>query len=67
MLVSTAFFLGLLLGGIILVVTLLYDKRTTKECPVCKQAKELQEKEEEVLKKRVERPTNRLQKLISNF
>lgn len=51
MLVSTAFFLGLLLGGIILVVTLLYDKRTTKECPVCKQAKELQEKEEETLKK----------------
>ena len=51
MLVSTAFFLGLLLGGILLVVTLLYDKRTTTECPVCKQAKELQEKEEEALKK----------------
>ena len=51
MLVSTAFFLGLLLGGIILVVTLLYDKRTTTECPVCKQAKELQEKEEETFKK----------------
>ena len=51
MLASTAFFLGLLLGGIILVVTLLYDKRTTTECPVCKQAKELQEKEEEALKK----------------
>ena len=51
MLVSTAFFLGLLLGGIILVVTLLYDKRTTTECPVCKQARELQEKEEEALKK----------------
>lgn len=51
MLASTAFFLGLLLGGIILVVTLLYDKRTTTECPVCKQAKELQEKEEEILKK----------------
>ena len=51
MLVSTAFFLGLLLGGIILVVTLLYDKRTTTECPVCKQAKESQEKEEEILKK----------------
>ena len=51
MLVSTAFFLGLLLGGIILVVTLLYDKRTTTECPVCKQAKEAQEKEEEALKK----------------
>ena len=44
MLVSTAFFLGLLLGGIILVVTLIYDKGTTTECPVCKQAKELQEK-----------------------
>ena len=51
MLVSTAFFLGLLLGGIILVVTLLYDKRTTTECPVCKQAKELQEEEEEALRK----------------
>ena len=51
MLVSTAFFLGLLLGGILLVVTLLYDKRTTTECPVCKQAKESQEKEEEILKK----------------
>ena len=51
MLVSTVFFLGLILGGIILVVTLLYDKRTTTECPVCKEAKELQEKEEEALKK----------------
>ena len=51
MLASTAFFLGLLLGGFILVVTLLYDKRTTTECPVCKQAKELQEKEEEALRK----------------
>ena len=51
MLASTAFFLGLLLGGILLVVTLLCDKRTTTECPVCKQAKELQEKEEEALKK----------------
>ena len=51
MLASTAFFLGLFLGGFILVVTLIYDKKTTKECPVCKQAKELQEKEEEVLKK----------------
>ena len=51
MLVSTAFFLGLLLGGILLVVTLLYDKETTKECPVCKQTRELQEKEEEALKK----------------
>ena len=51
MLVSTAFFLGLLLGGILLVVTLIYDKRTTTECLVCKQAKELQEKEEEALRK----------------
>ena len=51
MLVSTAFFLGLLLEGILSVVTLLYDKRTTTECPVCKQARELQEKEEEILKK----------------
>ena len=51
MLVSTAFFLGLLLGGIILVVTLIIDKRTTKECPVCKEVRELQEKEEEALKK----------------
>ena len=51
MLVSTAFFLGLLLGGFILVVVLIYDKKTTTECPVCKQAKELQEKEEEALKK----------------
>ena len=53
MLVSTAFFLGLLLGGggILSVVTLLYDKRTTKECPVCKEVRELQEKEEEALKK----------------
>ena len=51
MLVSTAFFLGLLLEGILSVVTLLYDKRTTTECPVCKQAKESQEKEEEILKK----------------
>ena len=50
MLASTAFFLGLLLGGILLVVTLLYDKRTTTECPVCKQAKELQEKEEALRK-----------------
>ena len=51
MLASTAFFLGLLLGGILLVVTLLYDKRTTTECPVCKQTRELQEKEEEALRK----------------
>ena len=51
MLVSTAFFLGLLLGGIILVVTLIIDKRTTKECPVCKEVRELQEKEEEALRK----------------
>ena len=50
MLVSTAFFLGLLLGGILSVVTLIYDKRTTTECPVCKQAKELQEKEEALRK-----------------
>ena len=50
MLVSTAFFLGLLLGGILLVVTLLYDKRTTTECPVCKEANELQEKEEALKK-----------------
>lgn len=51
MLASTAFFLGLLLGGFILVVTLLYDKRTTTECPVCKEVRELQEKEEEALRK----------------
>ena len=51
MLASDAFFLGLLLGGFILAVGLLYDKKTTEECPVCKQAKELQEKEEEILKK----------------
>ena len=51
MLASTAFFLGLLLGGILLVVVLIYDKKTTKECPVCKQEKELQEKEEEALRK----------------
>ena len=51
MLASTAFFLGLLLGGILLVVTLLYDKRTTKECAVCKEVRELQEKEEEALRK----------------
>ena len=67
MLASTAFFLGLLLGVILVLILQFYDKKTTKECPVCKQAKELQEKEEEALKKRVERPTNRLQKLISNF
>ena len=51
MLASTAFFLGLLLGGFILVATLIYGKRVTTECPVCKQAKELQEKEEEALRK----------------
>ena len=51
MLVSTAFFLGLLLGGFILVVVLIYNKKTTKECPVCKQNRELQEKEEEALRK----------------
>ena len=45
MLASTAFFLGLLLGGFILVAVLIYDKKTTKECPVCKEVKELQEKE----------------------
>ena len=51
MLASTAFFLGLLLGSFILVVVLIYDKKTTKECPVCKQERELQEKEEEALRK----------------
>ena len=51
MLASTAFFLGLLLGGFILVVVLIYDKKTTKECPVCKEVRELQEKEEEALRK----------------
>ena len=50
MLASTAFFLSLLLWSIFLVVTLLYDKKITKECPVCKQAKELQEKEEALKK-----------------
>ena len=35
----------------LLVVTLLYDKRTTTECPVCKEVRELQEKEEEALRK----------------
>ena len=51
MLASTAFFLGLLLGGFILVVVLIYDKKTTKECPVCKEVREMQEKEEERLYK----------------
>ena len=51
MLVSTAFFLGLLLGGFILAIVLIYDKKTTEECPVCKQVRELQEKEEEALRK----------------
>ena len=51
MLASTAFFLGLLIGGVILVLVLLYDKKTTKECPVCKEVRELQEKEEEALRK----------------
>ena len=51
MLASTAFFLGLLLGSFILVVVLIYDKKTTKECPVCKEVRELQEKEEEALRK----------------
>ena len=50
MLASTAFFLGLFLGGFILAVVLLYDKRTTTECPVCKQVRELQEKEEALRK-----------------
>ena len=54
MLASTAFFLGLLLGGFILVVVLIlqfYGKKTTKECPICKEVRELQEKEEETLRK----------------
>ena len=51
MLASTAFFLGLLLGGIILVVVLIYNKKTTKECPVCKEVREWQEEEEEALRK----------------
>ena len=51
MLASAAFFLGLLLGGFILVVVLIYNKKTTKECPVCKEVRELQEKEEETLRK----------------
>ena len=51
MLASTAFFLGLLLGVFILVVVPIYSNKITKECPVCKQARELQEKEEEALKK----------------
>lgn len=42
MLASTAFFLGLFLGGVALVATLIYDKKTTKECPVCKEVRELQ-------------------------
>ena len=50
MLVSTAFFLGLFLGGFILAVVLIYDKKTTEECPVCKQVRELQEKEEALRK-----------------
>ena len=45
MLAST-FFLGL-----ILVVTLIYNKKTTEECPVCKQVRELQEKKRRALKK----------------
>ena len=51
MLASTAFFLGLLLGGLILVAVLIYDKITIKECPVCKQERELQKKVEEALRK----------------
>ena len=67
MLVSTAFFLGLLLGGILLVVTLLYDKRTTTECPVCKQAKELQEKEEERLYKEWEEQQKEEERLYKEW
>lgn len=48
---STAFFLGLFLGGGILTFVLIWDKKTTKECPVCKEVREAQEKEEETLKK----------------
>ena len=51
MLASTAFFLGLLLGGFILVVVPIYSNKITKECPVCKEVRELQEKEEEALRK----------------
>ena len=47
---STAFFLGLLLG-ILLAVSFTYGKKITKECPVCKEVRELQEKEEEALRK----------------
>lgn len=50
MLASTAFFLGLFLGTL-LVVALTYGKKITKECPVCKEVRELQEKEEEALRK----------------
>ena len=51
MLASTAFFLGLLLGVFILVVVPIYSNKITKECPVCKEVRELQEKEEERLYK----------------
>ena len=50
MLVSTAFFLGLLLG-ILLAASLIYGKKITKECPVCKEVREWQEEEEEALRK----------------
>ena len=50
MLVSTAFFLGLALGGGILTFILIWDKKMTKECPVCKGVRELQKREEETLK-----------------
>ena len=51
MLASTAFFLGLLLGVFVLVVVPIYSNKITKECPVCKEVRELQEKEEEALRK----------------
>lgn len=51
MLASTAFFLGLLLGVFILVVVPIYSNKITKECPVCKEVREMQEKEEEALRK----------------
>ena len=51
MLASTAFFLGLFLGGVILTFVLIWDKKTTKECPVCKEVREAQEKERKKLLK----------------
>ena len=51
MLASAAFFLGLFLGVFISVVILIYNKKTTKECPVCKEVREWQEEEEEALRK----------------